>query len=95
MQAKLNLNINGLHILGILNNIYYFCLMEIRSKKMNLKQCIVTLSIASVLLSPLASAEIFKNQRGSILEFNILDDNKIDGYFTTAVASKSCPDAIN
>lgn len=62
---------------------------------MNLKQCIVTLSIASVLLSPLASAEIFKNQRGSILEFNILDDNKIDGYFTTAVASKSCPDAIN
>jgi hypothetical protein len=37
---------------------------------------------------------IFKNQRGSILEFNSLADNKIKGYFTTAVASKSCPDAI-
>ena len=37
----------------------------------------------------------FKNQRGSILELNILADNKIDGYFTTAVASKTCPQAIN
>lgn len=36
----------------------------------------------------------FKNQRGSLLELNILADNKVDGYFTTAVASKECPDAI-
>lgn len=37
----------------------------------------------------------FKNQRGSTLELNILEDNKIQGYFTTAVASKSCPEAVN
>ncbi|KTD66637.1 Avidin family protein [Legionella santicrucis] len=38
---------------------------------------------------------IFKNERGSILEINILPDHKIEGYFTTAVASKTCPQAIN
>ncbi len=37
----------------------------------------------------------FKNQRGSILELILLPDNKIEGYFTTAVASKTCPKAIN
>lgn len=37
----------------------------------------------------------FKNERGSILVLNILPDNKIEGYFTTAVASKTCPQAIN
>jgi hypothetical protein len=38
---------------------------------------------------------IFKNQRGSVLELNFLADNKLEGDFTTAVASKSCPEAIN
>ncbi|WP_242604666.1 avidin/streptavidin family protein [Legionella busanensis] len=37
----------------------------------------------------------YKNERGSILQLNIQDNNKIDGYFTTAVASKTCPQAIN
>ncbi|STY31005.1 Avidin family [Legionella wadsworthii] len=37
----------------------------------------------------------FKNERGSILELNIQSDNKIEGFFTTAVASKTCPQAIN
>ncbi|STX29450.1 Avidin family [Legionella beliardensis] len=36
-----------------------------------------------------------KNQRGSVLELKILPDNKIAGYFTTAVASKTCPQAID
>ncbi|CZG21267.1 TPA: avidin/streptavidin family protein [Legionella pneumophila] len=36
----------------------------------------------------------FKNTRGSILELKTLSDNKVEGYFTTAVASKSCPQAI-
>ncbi len=33
----------------------------------------------------------FKNQRGSTLEITFLADNQLIGYFTTAVASKSCP----
>jgi hypothetical protein len=37
----------------------------------------------------------FKNQRGSVLELRVLPDNKLAGFFTTAVASKSCPQAIN
>lgn len=37
----------------------------------------------------------FKNERGSVLELTKLSDNKIEGYFTTAVASKTCPQAIN
>lgn len=37
----------------------------------------------------------YKNQRGSILELNILADNKVEGYFTTAVASKTCPQAMS
>ena len=56
-------------------------------------------TIVSSLLNQSAFAEqhkvTFKNQRGSILELNILSDNKIEGYFTTAVASKTCPQAIN
>ena len=56
-------------------------------------------TIISSLLSQSAFAEqhtiSFKNQRGSILELNILADNKIEGYFTTAVASKTCTQAIN
>ena len=38
---------------------------------------------------------IFKNKRGSVLEFAVLADNKIEGHFTTAVASPSCPQAVN
>lgn len=66
---------------------------------MNFKSLFYTSTIASLLLAHSAFAEkhtmIFKNQRGSTLELNILSDNKIEGYFTTAVASKSCPQAIN
>ncbi|WP_419418957.1 avidin/streptavidin family protein [Legionella sp. D16C41] len=36
-----------------------------------------------------------KNERGSVLKVIKLADNRIKGYFTTAVASKSCPQAIN
>ncbi|MBA2656198.1 MAG: hypothetical protein H0U70_04350 [Tatlockia sp.] len=38
--------------------------------------------------------QTYKNQRGSLLELEIIGDNKIQGFFTTAVASKSCPEAI-
>ncbi|KTD74613.1 avidin/streptavidin family protein [Legionella waltersii] len=58
-----------------------------------------TALIATALVcQPALSAQktlTFKNQRGSTLEINVLADNKIEGYFTTAVASKSCPQAIN
>jgi hypothetical protein len=60
------------------------------------------LSIAVVtglsLLGSLSYAEtnsmMFKNERGSVLELNLMPDNKLEGYFTTAVASKTCPEAI-
>jgi hypothetical protein len=52
---------------------------------------------ASTLLcqSAFANTITFKNERGSTLELNILADNKVEGSFTTAVASKTCPEAIN
>lgn len=65
---------------------------------MNLKRYVGAIGVISTLLCQTAFAEneiTFKNQRGSILELNIFADNKIEGYFTTAVASKTCPDAIN
>jgi hypothetical protein len=64
---------------------------------MNFKTFLYTATIASLLLVQAAVAEqmTFKNQRGSTLELNILSDNKIDGFFTTAVASKTCPQAVN
>ena len=66
---------------------------------MKFKPFFYATTIASSLLYHSAFAEqttiTFKNQRGSILELNILSDNKIEGYFTTAVASKTCPQAIN
>lgn len=66
---------------------------------MNLKALCYTTMIASVLLAQPIYAEpdnslTFKNKRGSLLELVIQSDNQITGYFTTAVASKSCPDAI-
>lgn len=57
-----------------------------------------TTIVSSMLCQPAFAEQhaiTFKNQRGSILELNILADNKIEGYFTTAVASKTCPQAIN
>lgn len=36
----------------------------------------------------------YKNQRGSILELDILPNNKIQGNFITAVASKECQSVI-
>ena len=66
---------------------------------MHIKSFFYTTTLASLLLTQSAFADqntmTFKNQRGSILELNILSDNKIDGYFTTAVASKTCPQAIH
>ncbi|MBI2786749.1 MAG: hypothetical protein HYX60_10815 [Legionella longbeachae] len=66
---------------------------------MNFKTFFCATTIISSLLCQSAFAEqkviTFKNQRGSILELNLLSDNKIEGYFTTAVASKTCPQAIN
>lgn len=65
---------------------------------MNVKTIFYTTIMASFLLSSAINAQqnttTFKNQRGSILELHVLKDNKIDGYFTTAVASKTCPQAI-
>ena len=66
---------------------------------MNFKTIFYTTIIASSLLSQTTNAQVntatFKNQRGSVLELSVLEDNKVSGYFTTAVASKSCPQAIN
>lgn len=59
--------------------------------------CSTTLLAATLFCQPLHASHdklTFKNQRGSVLELNVLDDNKIEGYFTTAVASKTCPEAI-
>lgn len=66
---------------------------------MNLKTICCTALITSALLSPATYATqgitlAFKNQRGSLLELTIQSENQISGYFTTAVASKTCPDAI-
>lgn len=36
----------------------------------------------------------YKNTRGSILKLQINSDNTLSGYFTTAVASKECQQAI-
>jgi hypothetical protein len=36
----------------------------------------------------------YKNTRGSILNLNINTDNTLSGFFTTAVASKDCQQAI-
>jgi len=38
-----------------------------------------------------ASALIFKNQYGSVLELNIGKNSQLQGYFITAVTSKTCP----
>lgn len=66
---------------------------------MNFKTLFYASTIISSLLSHSAFAEpnaiTFKNKRGSVLELNILPDNSVEGYFTTAVASKTCPEAIN
>jgi hypothetical protein len=66
---------------------------------MNCKTIFYTTIMASFLLPQAINAQqnttTFKNQRGSILELNVLEGNKIEGYFTTAVASKTCPQAIN
>jgi hypothetical protein len=66
---------------------------------MNLKALCCTTAMVSVLLAqPIHSAQnntmTYKNKRGSLLELNIQSDNQVSGYFTTAVASKTCPDAI-
>ncbi|AUH71726.1 Avidin family [Legionella sainthelensi] len=66
---------------------------------MNFKSFIcATIALYSLFEQSAFAAEksiTFKNERGSILELNILSDNKIEGYFTTAVASKTCPKAID
>lgn len=66
---------------------------------MNRKKILcATFAAASFLIcqSSIAAQDklIFKNERGSVLEFSILENNKIEGHFTTAVASPSCPQAI-
>lgn len=65
---------------------------------MNIKALNITLLMSAFLIKPTMAATptmTFKNLKGSVLEISILADNKITGFFTTAVASKSCPQAIN
>ncbi|QMT61458.1 avidin/streptavidin family protein [Legionella sp. PC997] len=60
--------------------------------------CSLTIAVSSLLTQSVYAEQktiAYKNERGSILELNILADHKIEGYFTTAVASKTCPQAIN
>ncbi|MCW8397412.1 avidin/streptavidin family protein [Legionella sp. PATHC038] len=57
-----------------------------------------TLALSSLFAHSVFAAQkevTYKNERGSILVLTDLADNKIEGYFTTAVASKTCPQAIN
>ena len=65
---------------------------------MNFKPLLIITLATSTLFCQLSYAlqntMTFKNERGSVLEFSILADNKIEGYFITAVASKTCPQAI-
>lgn len=37
---------------------------------------------------------IYKNTRGSTLKLQINEDHSLTGFFTTAVASKECPQAV-
>ena len=65
---------------------------------MKLRVLSATIIASALMCQPAISAQktmSFKNQRGSTLELTVLDGNKIEGFFTTAVASKSCPEAIN
>lgn len=65
---------------------------------MNMKIIGSTAIVAATLFCQSTYAEqktlTYKNQRGSILELNVQANNKVNGYFTTAVASKTCPEAI-
>lgn len=65
---------------------------------MNLKVIGSTAIVACTLIcQPINAAQntlTFKNQRGSVVELNLLENNQVEGYFTTAVASKACPQAI-
>ena len=55
----------------------------------------IACSVICQLAFALPNSIQFKNERGSILELRALPDNKIEGYFITAVASKSCPQAVH
>lgn len=37
---------------------------------------------------------VFKNNYGSILEITVNDDDSVQGYFTTKVATKDCPQVV-
>jgi hypothetical protein len=64
---------------------------------MKLKTIGLTTLAAFTLLSQtsFADTQTFKNERGSILVLNILPDNKLEGAFTTEVASNTCPQAMH
>ena len=64
---------------------------------MKLKTLSLALGLSTLLCGSLFASQdelVFKNQRGSLLEIRVLDDNRIEGDFTTAVASKTCPQAV-
>ena len=64
---------------------------------MKIKALYLALGLSSLMCSSLYAAQdelVFKNQRGSLLEIRVLEDNRIEGDFTTAVASKTCPQAV-
>jgi hypothetical protein len=61
---------------------------------MKIKKCLYIVSTILALNCKATHAEInkmiFKNEKGSILEFQLFSENKIQGSFTTAVSSKEC-----
>ncbi len=64
---------------------------------MQLKNICFTAICLSIISQNIFAADdslTFKNQRGSVLHLTIHSDNTLDGYFTTAVASKSCQQYI-
>ena len=61
---------------------------------MIIKKCLYIVALISALQCKMTYAEsnemIFKNEKGSILKYQKLADNKIQGSFTSAVSSKQC-----
>lgn len=59
--------------------------------------CIAAISVIILSANPLYAAQSsikYKNNRGSELTINIGKEHNVTGHFITAVASKSCPQAI-
>ncbi|KTC86984.1 avidin/streptavidin family protein [Legionella brunensis] len=55
---------------------------------------LIALSQASFAVDTANEKMVFKNEKGSVLELTSSKDGSLSGYFTTAVASKECQQAV-